>query len=131
MANNGIWVSLNPEQEAAEKALKDKAETAMKQIVEDFKKKYVQAPHPDFGYISDFSYKWSRDSLYLNQTYKYDSPKAIMKENIVKMARIDFYIDNTCGLSYMRHTGKWALICSGESIETCIDLIKNHPIFHG
>ena len=131
MANNGVWVQFTPEQVAAEKALKDKAEVAMKLIVKEFKEMFIQEPDPEYGYVSDVSYKWSRDSLYLEQTYNYDSPKAIMKQKVFKLARIDFYVDNTCGLSCMRHTGKWMLMCSGDTIETCIDLIRNHPIFHG
>jgi hypothetical protein len=105
MANNGIWVKLTPEQAAAEKALKDKAEVAMKLIVKEFKEMFIREHDPEYGYISDVSYKWSRDSLYLEQTYNYDSPKAIMKQQVVKLARIDFYVDNTCGLSCMRNTG--------------------------
>lgn len=131
MATNGVWVRLTPEEAAAEKALKEKAEAGLKAIVENLNKQLVVEPNPDFGYVSGFSYKFSRDSFYLEQTIKYDSPNALYKEKVFKLGRIDFYVDQSCGLSYMRHTGKWELLCSGETIETCIDLIRNHPIFHG
>jgi hypothetical protein len=131
MANNGVWVQFTPEQEAAEKALMSKAEAGLKAIVKNLNKQLVVQANPDFGYVSGFSYKWSRDSLYLEQTVKYDSKDALAKEKVFKLGRIDFYVDNSCGLSYMRHTGKWHLICSGETIEYCLDLVENDPIFHG
>lgn len=118
------WVMLIPEQEKAEKAFK--------KIVAEFKEKYVQEPNPEFGYCSDYSYKWFRDSLYLNQTYKYDSPKSTIKEKVHKVARLDYYIeDSSCGLSYMRHTGKWEAIYEGIPLKDCIELLRTHPIFHG
>jgi hypothetical protein len=129
MANNGVWVKFTPEQKVAEKALMSKAEAGLKKIVEKLKKELVVQPNPDYGYVTDFSFRWFRDSLYLEQTYKYDSPDALAKEQVFKLGRIDFYVDNTCGLSYMRHTGKWELLCSGETIETCLDFLENHPVF--
>jgi hypothetical protein len=127
------WIMLTPEQEKAEKAFKVNAEKAFKKIVEEFKEKYVQEPNPNSGYCSDYSYKWFRDSLYLNQTYRYDSPDAISKEKVFKLARLDYYaVDKCCGLSYMRHTGKWEMLyeANGVSLETCIDILRNHPLFH-
>jgi hypothetical protein len=38
---------VNPEQAAAEKALKDKAEVAMKLIVKEFKEKFIREPDPE------------------------------------------------------------------------------------
>jgi hypothetical protein len=51
------WVMLTPEQEKIEKAFKVNAEKAFKKIVAEFTGKYVQAPNPEFGYCSDYSYK--------------------------------------------------------------------------
>lgn len=131
MANDGVWVFLSPEQEAAEKALMSKAEAGLKAIVKKLNKELVVQPNPNYGYTSGFSYKFSRDSFYLEQTVKYDSPDALFKEKVFKLGRLDFYMDNSCGLSYMRHTGKWHLICSGETLENCLDLLENDSIFHG
>jgi hypothetical protein len=120
-----------PRTRAVEKALMSKAEAGLKAIVKNLNKQLVVQPSPDFGYVSGFSYKWFRDSLYLEQTVKYDSIDALAKEKIFKLGRIDFYVDNSCGLSYMRHTGKWHLVCSGETIKYCLDILENNPIFHG
>jgi hypothetical protein len=128
------WVMLTTEQEKAEKAFKVNAEKAFKKIVAEFKEKYVQEPHPEFGYCSDYSYKWFRDSLYLNQTYRYDSPESPIKEKVHKIARLDYYFeDGSCGLMYMRHTGKWEPLCGGEGVtlKACVDILRNDEIFHG
>ena len=129
-----VWMKLTPEQEKAEKAFKTNAEKGFKKIVTEFKEKYVQEPHPEFGYCSDYSYKWFRDSLYLNQTYKYDSPQSPVKEIVHKIARLDYYVeDNSCGLMYMRHTGKFEPLyeAQGVTLEICLDVLRNHPLFHG
>ncbi len=131
MTSNRVWVFSTPEQKVAEKALMSNTEAGLKAIVKNLNEQLVVQPHPDFGYVSGFSYKWFRDSLYLEQSVKYDSPDALSKEKVFKLGRVDFYVDNTCGLSYLRHTGKWHLICSGETAEYCLNLLKNNPIFHG
>jgi hypothetical protein len=83
----------------------------------------------DFNYIADIYCKWYRNYFYFCATYNCPSPNAIYPSFETKFARMEYVADNRFNLAFMRHTEQWAEVAQDISMEECLTMISEDPIF--
>ena len=93
---------------------------------------YVKPPPeaPQFNYLTDIWTKWYRGYLYFCTTYACPGPSALSPSFEARFARMEYTGYGKFNLAYMRHTGQWAEIFTGLTVDECLDTIKNEPYFH-
>jgi len=112
--------------------VKQKVMTSADKLVKTvLKPKNIQPPpeNPQFNYIVDIYTKWYRSYFYFYAKYCCTSPHCIEPFFDSGFARIEYVGHDHFNLSYMRHTGKWAEIYTGLSLEECLTAIKEEPFF--
>ncbi len=83
----------------------------------------------DYNYIADIHSKWYRNYFYFCATYNCPSPNAISPSFETKFARMEYIADNKFNLAYMRHTEQWFEVFQDISMDECLKLIEENPIF--
>jgi hypothetical protein len=80
---------------------------------------------PRFNYIIDLGIKWHRSSLYFIATYACPGPTAISPTFESKFARMEFVGNQPFNVSFMRHTGKWVEIYSRQTLDECLETVRD------
>lgn len=105
---------------------------AEKFIASVLKPKYVKS-HPakdvQDNYIVDIYSKWYRGYFYFCAKYHCPHPNAIKSHFEIKFARMEFIGNDRFALSYMRHTEQWWQIYPELTLEQCLKVIDEDPLF--
>src|SRR5262249_29391214 len=124
------WIAKprKPTKSAIPKVLKVQVDTKAKVLVETvLKPRFVQPPpkKPRFNYLIDVAAKWDGSSHYFVSTYACPGPTAISPTFEAKFARMEYVGNGKFSLSFMRHTGKWAVPPERISLDECLDAIQH------
>jgi hypothetical protein len=112
--------------------LKDELDTKARQLIETvLKAKHVQPPPKDaqFNYITGITTKWLGSKCYFVSIYACPGPNAISPTFETKFARMEYVGDGKFALAFMRHTGQWAELCEGVTVDECMTAIRDDPWF--
>ena len=82
-----------------------------------------------FQDIAGIYSKWYRINFYFCATYNCPSPNAISPSFETKFARMEYVADNKFNLAYMRHTEQWFEVFQAISMDECLKLIEEDPLF--
>lgn len=130
-----MWVysPRKPKPSAIPDALKTEVELRAQLLVETvLKPRCVKPPPPkeyEINYVVDVYTKWYRSYFYFCAKYATSSPRATVPFFEAKQARMEHVGDGKFNLAYFRHTGQWYETETGLSLEKCLDLIKNDPLY--
>jgi len=126
-----VYAPTRPPKEKVSDDLKAEVEAQASEFVEKvLKPRHVQPPkEPKFNYIINLWSRWHRSYFYFGATYACPDPNAISPTFETKFARLEFVGGNKFALSYMRHTGKWLEIFSRLSLDECLELVRDDPLF--
>ena len=134
MANKRSWSATPTKKvkptvpDSIKSALKEKADKLIEVVI---KHQHVK-PAPttnDFNYIADIDCKWYRNYFYFCATYNCPGPNAIFPSFEIKFARMEYVADNQFNLAYMRHTEQWHEVFQDLSLDECLKLIEEDPLF--
>ncbi len=129
-----MWV-YSPKKEKPNKISdKIKAEISQKaeELVNEFKEKFIQEKPTDndFNYRVNIYTKWNQSYFYFYSTFNCPSPRAISPSFESPFARITYFSNENCTLSYFRHTGKWHEVFEGLTLDQCFETIRKEEIFY-
>jgi len=129
------WVYSPPSQPKPEvpEDIKRDVETKANALVEAVLKPTHIKPPPDddsFNYIVDVYTKWYRNYFYFCAKYCVPGPNAIAPFFEAKFARMEYVGNARFNLSYMRYTEEWVEVYQALSVEECIAVIKDDPLFY-
>ena len=113
-------------------ALKAEVERKANELIETtLKAKYVETPpkDPKFNYVIGLSAKWHGRYFYFVATYACPGPNAISPTFEVNFARLEHTAMGRFNLAYMRHTGKWHELFTGQTLDECLASIRDDPWF--
>ena len=115
-----------PEDVKAE--LKQRADVLVETVL---KPTHVKLPleEASFNYIVDIYTKWYRSYFYFCAKYHCPGPNAIAPSIEDKFARLEYVGEDSFNVSYMRHTGEWVEIHIGLSMDQCLAIVKDDPLF--
>ena len=134
MANKRSWSAIPAKKvkptipDLIKSMVKEKAEKLIEEVI---KTQHVK-PAPttnDFNYIADIYCKWYRNYFYFCATYNCPSPNAIFPSFETEFTRLEYVSDNKFNIAYMRHTGKWHEVFQNLSLDDCLELVEEDPIF--
>lgn len=77
----------------------------------------------------DMHTKWYRSYFYFCSKYRSPGPHAISEYFEEKFARLEYAENERFNLAYMRHTGQWWEISQGLTLEECLGMILEDPLF--
>ncbi|MFQ5560743.1 MAG: hypothetical protein ACE5FU_09185 [Nitrospinota bacterium] len=95
------------------------------------KPKSIEPPPEDgnLNYLVDIYTKWHRNYFYFCSKYCCPSSSAISPSFESKFARMEYVGDDCFNLSYMRHTDQWWELFPEQSLDDCLEAIKEQPHF--
>jgi len=95
------------------------------------KPRFVKEPPEDtqWNYIVDIHTKWYGSYFYFCSKYRVPAPNAISEYFEEKFARLEHTGSGKFNLAYMRHTGQWWEIAQGLTLEECLEMIREDPLF--
>ena len=134
MANKRSWSATPPKKTkptipgSTQSMLKEKAD----RLIDDVIKPTHVKPAPtdnDYNYVADIHSKWYRNYFYFCATYNCPSSNAISPSFETKFARMEYVADNNFNLAYMRHTEQWFEVLQAISMDECLKLIEEDPVF--
>ncbi len=134
MANKKSWQATPPKKnkptvpDSMQAMLKEKADRLIEDIIKPEHVKPASTTH-DFNYIADIHSKWYKNYFYFCASYNCPSPHAISPSFETKFARMEYIADNLFNLAYMRHTEKWFEVAQDISMDECLKMIEENPIF--
>ena len=111
---------------------KARVEVKVRELIdEDLKPKHVKPPPKDArsNYLTDIVPKWHGSTLFLVAVYACPGPNAISPSFESRFARIRPAANGLYDLSFMRHTGKWVELYQGQTLDECLDSIRDDPWF--
>ena len=112
--------------------VKDEVDTKAKELIgKVLKPKHIQPPptNASFNYITDITIKWIGSTCYFVSIYACPGPNAISPSFEEKFARMEHVGDAKFTLSFMRHTGKWVELYTGQTVDECMKAIQHDPWF--
>jgi len=130
------WVYSPPKPKQSQpkvtEALKTEVTTKAGQLIESvLKPRYIHPPAPDqqFNYMIDISSKWYHNYFYLFSTYCSPGPNALAPSFEHKFARMQYAGNHRFHLSFMRHNGEWVELYTDQTLDECLDAIRDEPYF--
>ena len=106
-------------------------ESQCQPLIEKLKAQYISKnPNKRLSYLADVYLKWYREYLYFCEKLKSESPNRIADEFEDKFVRLRCAGKDKFDLSYMKHTGQWALVEYDLTLKECLEMIEGIPNFH-
>jgi hypothetical protein len=127
-----MWIYSPPKPKITEGFKIEANQKAGKFIESVLKPKYVKSPpakDEQYNYIVDIYSKWYRGYFYFCAKYHCPHPNAIKSHFEIKFARMEFIGNDRFALSYMRHTEQWWEIYPDLTLEQCLKVIEEDPLF--
>jgi len=113
-------------------SVKAKVEAMASEFIDStLKPRHIKPPPEDarWNYLVDIYTKWYRNYFYFCSKYRSSGPNAVSPFFEDKFARLEYVGNDRFNLSYMRHTGKWGEVYTDLSIEQCLAVIRDEPLF--
>lgn len=113
-------------------ATKGHVEAKVRELIDkELKPKRVKPPPEDarFNYITDITVKWHGSTLFLVAVYACPGPNAISPSFESRFARLRPAAGGKFDLSFMRHTGQWVELFQGQTLDECLQEIRDDPWF--
>ena len=134
MARKSIWIRSHSKSwkpkvpDFTKSVVTSKAE---KIIESSIKPTHVKEPPPEYkyNYLVDIFTKWHGRYFYFCSRYNCPGPNAISPFFDIKYARLEYVDNDRFNLSYMRHTEKWQEVFFDLSLEECLNLVAEDPLF--
>lgn len=99
-------------------------------LVEQFKKQYIRPnPNKRFNYLIDIYTRWRGSYLYFCEKYKSERENRINDEFEVKFVRLEYVGHDRYKFSYFRHTEQWLLVATDMTLQDCLELMQDIPVF--
>jgi hypothetical protein len=111
---------------------KAQVEAKVRELIDrELKPKHVKPPPEDarFNYITDITPKWHGTTLFLVAVYACPGPNAISPSFESRFARLRPSAGGKFDLSFMRHTGQWVELFQGQTLDECLQEIRDDPWF--
>ena len=106
-------------------------ESQCQPLIEKLKALYISInPNKSYTYLVDVYLKWYRGYLFFCENRKSERPNQIADEFEDKFVRLRCAGKDKFDLSYMRHTGQWALVEYDLTLKECLEMIEGIPNFH-
>ena len=70
-----------------------------------------------------------RSYFYLCAKYRCPAPNCITEFFDTKFARLEFIGSDRFNLAFMRHIDQWAKTEENESLDECLDRVRNNPVY--
>jgi len=112
--------------------VKDEVDTKATDLIETvLKPKHIQPPPKGYQliYIVGIETKWLGSKCYFISVYRSPRPHAKSSTFETKFARMEYVGNAKFNLSFMRHTGQWAEVYTGISVDECLKVIQDDPWF--
>jgi hypothetical protein len=129
------WV-YSPSSKAAGRSLdavtKSQVEAKVRDLIDkELRPEHVKPPPEDarFNYITDIAMKWHGSTLFLVAIYACPGPNAISPTFESRFARLRPAAGGKFDLSFMRHTGQWVELFQGQTLDECLQEIRDDPWF--
>lgn len=113
-------------------ATKAQVEAKVQELIDkELKPKHVKPPPEDarFNYVTDITMKWHGSTLFLVSVYACPGPNAISPSFEARFARLRPAAGGKYDLSFMRHTGQWVELFQGQTLDECLQEIRDDPWF--
>jgi hypothetical protein len=117
-------------------AMKTELELKAQQLIAQHLKPNIIKPPPEdpqfnylFNYLTDIWTKWYRSYFYFCGTFASPGPYALsptFEDRFVCMGDVG---NDNFSLAYMRYTGQWIELYPELSIDACLDLVRDDPLF--
>ena len=129
-----VYAPRKPKRVPASPALQAEAEARAKELIETvLKPRHIQ-PRPDdyqLNYVSDIWTKWYQSSLfYFCATYQCPGPNALSPTFESRFARMWHTGDGHFTLAYMRYTGEWIDLYTDQTLDECLERIRDEGHFY-
>jgi hypothetical protein len=112
--------------------VKAQVESKAKDFIDKvLKPKHVKPPPKEArnNYLTDITLKWHGSTLFLVAVYACPGPNAISPTFEDRFARLRPAASGRFDLSYLRHTGQWVELYQGQTVEECLEAIRDDPWF--
>lgn len=134
MARKKVWMLVPPKKvtykvpENIKVQIEEKANNLIQTVL---KPEHIKPPSENekFNYIVDIYSKWYRSYFYFCARYRCPSPDRISEYFETRFARLEYVGNERFNLSYMRYTGQWIELFTGESLNDSLEMIKTNPLF--
>ncbi len=126
------WYPMKAPKSAVPAAVKTELELKAQELIDQHLKPNIIKPPPEdpqFNYLIDIWTKWNRGYFYFCGTFASPGPYALSPSFEERFARMGYVSNRQFSLAYMRHTGKWIELYPELSIDACLDLIRDDPMF--
>jgi hypothetical protein len=117
---------------ALDAATKAQVEAKVRELIDkELKPKHVKPPPEDvrFNYLTDITLKWHGSTLFLVAVYACPGPNAISPTFEERFARLRHAASGRFDLSFLRHTGQWVELFQGQTLDECLQQIRDDPWF--
>lgn len=113
-------------------AAKARVEAKVREPIDrELKPRHVKPP-PEAArssYDTDIALKWHGPTLFLVAVHACPGPKVISPSFEERFARPRPAAGGKLDLSFMRHTGQWVELFQGQTLEECLQEIRDDPWF--
>ena len=113
-------------------ATKAQVEAKVQDLIDtELKPRHVKPPPEDdrFNYLTDITMKWHGSTLFLVAVYACPGPNAISPTFEERFARLRPAGRDLFDLSFVRHTGQWVELFQGQTLDQCLQEIRDDPWF--
>ena len=113
-------------------AAKAQVRAKVRELIDrELKPKHVKPPPEDarFNYITDITMKWHGPTVFVVAVYACPAPNAISPSFEARFARLRADTGGKFDLSFMRHTGQWVELFQGQTLDECLENIRDDPWF--
>jgi hypothetical protein len=117
---------------AVDAAAKARVEAKARKFVEEVLKPRFVEPPPEgahWNYVLDVILKWHGSTLFFVKVFACPGPNALSPSFEARFARMRHAGGGLFDLSFMRYTGQWIELYQGQTVEECLESIKNDPWF--
>jgi hypothetical protein len=128
------WIAspLRPSGPALDAATKAQVEANVRELIDkEMKPKHVKPPPKDSrsNYVTDITLKWHGSTLFLVAVYACPGPNAISPTFEARFARVRPSGAGRFDLSFMRYTEQWVELYQGQTLDECLEAIRDDPWF--
>lgn len=127
-----VYSPPKPARSAVAKAVKGEVEAKVRDFIKkELKPTHVKPPprNARFNYLSDITCKWHGPYFYVIGVYACPGPNAISPSFESKLARLLLVGPDCFNLAFQRHTGQWVELFEGQSLQECLENIRDDPWF--
>jgi hypothetical protein len=127
-----VYSPTKPPKSAVPDGIKAEVEAKAKALIDGvLKPQHVKPPpkNAGFNYVTDIMAKWHGSYFYFISIYACPGPNALSPTFEEKFARMEHVGEGRFNLAFMRHTGTWVELFTGQTVDECLKSIQEDPWF--